>query len=73
MPASRRGEWEHVLKIEDVRDRRSKLEEYLDRGVGECHFREERIARMAEDAWLYFHGARSELLARCVLPKKEPI
>jgi len=33
MPASRRGEWEHLLKIEDVRERRTKLEDYLDRGA----------------------------------------
>jgi len=31
MPASRRGEWEHLLGIEDVREKRTKLEEYLDR------------------------------------------
>ena len=35
MPASRRGEWEHLLKIEEIREKRTKLEEYLDRGVGE--------------------------------------
>jgi len=37
MPASSRGEWEHLLKIEDDREKRTKLEEYLDRGIGECH------------------------------------
>ena len=40
MPASRRGEWEHLLKIEDVREKRTKLEEYLDRGAGECWLRD---------------------------------
>ncbi len=34
MPTLRRGEWEHLLKIEDVRERPVKLEEYLDRGLG---------------------------------------
>src|SRR5258706_333344 len=48
MPASRRGEWEHLLKIEDVRARRTKLEDYLDRGVGECHLRNLEIAQLAE-------------------------
>jgi type I restriction enzyme R subunit/putative DNA methylase len=68
MPAARRGEWEHLLKIEPVVNRRLKLEEYLDRGVGECPFRDERVARLAEDALLHFHNDRYELLAWCVMP-----
>jgi putative transposase len=68
MPASRRGEWEHLLKIEDVRQKRTKLEEYLDRGVGECHLHDSRIAQLAEDALLHFHNERYELLAWCVMP-----
>ena len=36
MPASRRGEWEHLLAIEDLREKRTKLEDFLDRGIGEC-------------------------------------
>ncbi len=68
MPASRRGEWEHLLRIEDVRDKRMKLEEYLDRGVGECWLRDARIAQLAEDALLHFHDERYELRAWCVMP-----
>jgi type I restriction enzyme R subunit/putative DNA methylase len=68
MPASRRGEWEHLLKIEDDRERRTKLEEYLDRGVGECHLRRPQIAKIAEDAMLHFHNERYELIAWCVMP-----
>ena len=68
MPAARRGEWEHLLKIEDVREKRTKLEEYLDRGVGECWLREPPIAKLAEDALLFFHDQRYELLAWCVMP-----
>jgi putative transposase len=68
MPESRRGEWEHLLKIEDDREKRTKLEEYLDRGVGECHLRDPRIAQIAEDAMLHFHNQRYELLAWCVMP-----
>ena len=68
MPVSRRGEWEHLLKIEDDREKRTKLEEYLDRGVGECHLCDPRIARIAEDALLHFHNERYELLAWCVMP-----
>jgi putative transposase len=67
MPVSRRGEWEHLLKIEDDREKRTKLEEYLDRGIGECHLRDPRIAKIIEDALLHFHSARYELLAWCVM------
>ena len=68
MTVSHRGEWEHMLKIEDDREKRTKLEEYLDRGVGECHLRDPRIARIAEDAMFHFHIERYELLAWCVMP-----
>ena len=68
MPTSRRGEWEHLLAIEDLRERRTMLEEYLDRGVGECHLRDPRIAKLCEDALLFFHDERYELLAWCVMP-----
>ena len=63
MPASRRGEWEHLLKSEDARERRTELESYLDRGVGECHLRDPRIAKLGDDALLFFHNERYELLA----------
>ena len=68
MPASRRGEWEHLLGIEDVREKRAKLEEYLDRGVGECYLRDPRIAQLAAESLLYFHGKGYDLLAWCVMP-----
>src|SRR5438045_689601 len=44
MPVSRRGEWEHLLEIEDNREKRTKLEEYLDRGIGECLLRRHQVA-----------------------------
>lgn len=67
-PSSRRREWEHLLAIEDRREQRTKLEEYLDRGVGECHLRAPRIAKFSEEALLFFHNQRYELLAWCVMP-----
>ena len=48
LPASRRGEWESLLKIEDVRERRERLETYLDRGAGECWLARPEIAKCAE-------------------------
>ena len=68
MPVSRRGEWEHLLKIEVDREKRTKLEEYLDRGIGQCHLRDSRIARITENAMLHFHDQRYQLLAWCVMP-----
>ncbi len=68
LPASRRAEWEHLLRIEDVSEKRTKLEEYLDRGHGACQLRDPRIARLVEEALLHFHDDRYELLAWCVMP-----
>ena len=68
IPVSHRREWEHLLKIEDVREKRTKLEEYLDRGIGVCHLRDPRIAKLAEDSLLFQHNQSYELLAWCVMP-----
>ena len=68
MPAERRGEWEHLLAIEDEREQRRKLEEYLDRGIGACRLRHERVAAFTEKALLFHHGKRFELLAWVVMP-----
>lgn len=68
LPEFRRAEWEHLLKIEDVRERREKLEEYLDRGVGECLLQHTSIAACVEECLLFYHGKRYELLAWCVMP-----
>ena len=68
MPDSRRAEWAHLLDIEDAREKRKKLEEYLDRGIGDCHLRDPRIAKIAEDAMLHFQSEHYELLAWCVMP-----
>jgi putative transposase len=67
MPISRRGEWEKLLSIENDRERRKKLEEYLDRGLGECHLGNPCIAQLATAALLHFHGERYELMAWCVM------
>jgi REP element-mobilizing transposase RayT len=90
MPASRRGEWEHLLTINSrsnaprsgasgdasrtgaqsiaLREQRIKLEEYLDRGLGQCFLRDTRIATLTETAMLHHHGQRFQLLAWVVMP-----
>lgn len=107
LPAGRRGEWGHLLRVEDNldplsagapacsrligsdrlpsrsqtgaplkpaggwdtgRERRRKLEEYLDRGLGECWLRQAVIAKLTEDALRFFDGQRYRLSAWVVMP-----
>jgi REP element-mobilizing transposase RayT len=67
-PESLRSEWEHLWKIEDDQKRRSELESYLDKGRGECHLRRPEIAKLVEDALLFFHRERYDLRAWVVMP-----
>ena len=67
-PESLRSEWEHLLQIEDDRDRRDQLEAYLDLGRGESQLRQLRIGKLVEDALTFFHGQRYELRAWVVMP-----
>ncbi len=41
---------------------------YLDRGVGECHLRDPRVAAMVREALLHFDGDRYRLHAWCIMP-----
>lgn len=68
LPASRRGEWEHLLRIENHRERRRKLEEYLDRGLGDCWLQQSAIATLAEEALRFFDGKRYALEAWVIMP-----
>jgi putative transposase len=67
-PASRRWEWEALLRIEDDRQRRVKLEDYLDRGYGECWLRRPEIAALAERTLRESDGQDYDLLAWIVMP-----
>jgi REP element-mobilizing transposase RayT len=90
MPASRKGEWEHLLSINTrsdaprsgaqgnvprsgarsiaAREQRIRLEDYLDRGLGECFLRDPRIAALVEQAMRFHHGQRFDLMAWVVMP-----
>ena len=82
MPALRRGEWEHLLSINSrsvlrapecrriaLRKQRIKLEEYLDRGLGECFLRNPQIATFAGDSdAAVYHGERFQMLAWAIMP-----
>ena len=49
-------------------ERRKRLEAYLDAGHGACYLRDERIARLIQDALCYFDGQHYRLLAWCIMP-----
>ena len=68
MPASRRHEWSRLLSIEDERERRIKIEAYLDAGHGECRLRQPEIAALVQENLLHFDGTRYRLLAWVVMP-----
>lgn len=68
LPVSRRGEWEHLLTIEDAGERRLRLEEYLDRSVGKCWLQNPAIADLVETIICFHHQKQYELLAWCVMP-----
>jgi putative transposase len=68
LPASRRADWEALLRIADARQRRIKLEDYLDRGHGECWLHQPAVAGLMEGALRHFDGSRYQLLAWVVMP-----
>jgi len=45
-----------------------RIERYLDAGHGECHLRDERVARVVAEALQHFDGDRYDLIAWCVMP-----
>ena len=67
-PEELRSEWEHLFKIEDDRQRRIQLEEYLDKGRGNCQLKDARVAAMVENAWRFFDRERYELKAWVIMP-----
>lgn len=68
LPESRRWEWEQMLKIEDDHERQLQLQEYLDRGHGECWLRRPPVAALAEECLLFFHLDRYELDSWVIMP-----
>jgi putative transposase len=67
-PEELRSEWESLLKLENDRQRRIKLEAYLDQGRGACHLRQPEIARVVEASFRFRHGEDYELRAWVIMP-----
>ena len=68
MPATRRHEWLVLLALEDEREKRIRIEAYLDAGHGECHLRRPEVAALVQENLLHFDGERYRLLAWVVMP-----
>jgi putative transposase len=67
-PTALRSEWQALLKVEDDRERRRRLEAYLDQSRGECHLRRPEVAKLVEDALRFHHGIWYDLLAWAIMP-----
>lgn len=48
--------------------KRARIEAYLNAGYGACHLRDPRIARLVEDALLYFDGEHYQMIAWVIMP-----
>jgi REP element-mobilizing transposase RayT len=68
MPVARRSEWEAFLALEEDREKQRKIEAYLDRGYGECHLRDPRIADLVQQNLWHHDGVKYRLLAWVVMP-----
>ena len=67
-PANLRAEWMALLEIEDQRERRNQLAQYLDEGRGACWLRRPQLGGMVDQAIRFYHHKRYDLLAWVVMP-----
>jgi REP element-mobilizing transposase RayT len=63
-----RTELQHLPSEEFDRERRKRIDAYLDRGYGCCYLCEERLAKIVQEALLHFDGERYALHAWVVMP-----
>ena len=67
-PVTRQREWEHILSLPDESECRRLLEEWLDRGHGECWLRKVELASLVETKLRIGHGREYALQAWVVMP-----
>jgi putative transposase len=67
-PVKRRREWEPILQEPDDSVKRRKLEEWLDRGHGECWLRRGDAATIVEEALCEKNGAEFQMVAWTIMP-----
>ncbi len=78
LPQSLLSQWREQLEATGVshihdatdrsRERRRRIHDALDSGYGSCFLRDDRLAKIVEDALLHFDGERYALHAWCVMP-----
>jgi len=68
LPATRRHEWEAFLALENDQEKQRKIEAYLDKGYGECHLRDPRIADLVQENFWHHDGIKYRLLAWAIMP-----
>jgi hypothetical protein len=68
-PATRRAEFEPILKEPDNSVKRRKLEAWLDRGHGECWLRQRSVAELVEKTLLGADGSDYQMRAWVVMPE----
>jgi putative transposase len=68
LPMERHREWKSLFEIEHDLKRRQKIEEYLDRGYGNCELRDRRAAALVEENWRFLDGKEYRLLAWSIMP-----
>ena len=68
MPANKRHEWETFLHLENEEEKRKQIELYIDRGLGACHLRNDKIAKVVQDSLWHRDGTDYRLLAWVVMP-----
>ena len=72
MPQAVLDVWREELRLvperEANRERRERIDAYLDQGYGSCYLRNDRLAEIVQNALLHFHGRRYHLHAWVVMP-----
>jgi REP element-mobilizing transposase RayT len=68
LPVELRQEWSPSPDGDRDPKHQAKMEEYLDRGCGNCELRDPRAAKIVEENWLSFDGTDYRLLAWVVMP-----
>lgn len=68
LPEEHREEWQPIVEIKDERERRIRLEEYLDQGHGACELAVPKVANSMENALLHGDDRFYRLLAWVIMP-----
>src|SRR5262245_43391903 len=67
LPQQMLDRWRKELELLPAKeaeiDRRTRIQDFLDSGYGECYLRDGRLAEVVENALLYFDGERYALHA----------